>query len=137
MNHRTHNARDMASGSGEVIKIPRNFKLLEELERAEKGNTDMTISYGLVDSDDMELRNWQCTILGPIGCPLENRIVSLLVHAPDQYPGQQPTVKFQTKVNFPFVVRATYFSRFPLPPRTPCGLACAFADPRVAARVAE
>lgn len=34
----------MASSSGETIIVPRNFKLLEELEKAEKGNTDMSVS---------------------------------------------------------------------------------------------
>ena len=74
---------EMASGSGETIIVPRNFKLLEELEKAEKGNTDMSVSYGLVQSDDISLSDWQCTILGPINSQLENRIVSLLVtHCP-------------------------------------------------------
>ena len=97
----------MASGSsGETIIIPRNFKLLEELEKAEKGNTDMTISYGLVDSEDMTLTSWQCTILGAPGSSLENRIVSCLVHCSGNYPNTQPDVKFQSKLNFPFIVRS-------------------------------
>ena len=49
----------------ENVIIPRNFILLEELEKAEKGNTDMTISYGLIDSYDTSLTDWQCTIIGP------------------------------------------------------------------------
>ena len=55
----------MASSSGETIVVPRNFVLLEELERTEKGLTDMSVSYGLVDSNDVSLSEWQCTILGP------------------------------------------------------------------------
>ena len=49
-----------ASGSGEVVIVPRNFVLLEELEKTEKGNTDMSTSYGLVQSDDITLSHWQC-----------------------------------------------------------------------------
>jgi len=97
--HRTK----MSTGTGEVIVVPRNFVLLEELEKAEKGNTDMTVSYGLVDGGDITLTNWQCTILGPHNSPLENRIVSLLINCGPNYPVEQPTVQFQTKVNFPFV----------------------------------
>ena len=37
---------------GETVIIPRNFKLLEELEGSEKGHGDMAISYGLVDPGD-------------------------------------------------------------------------------------
>jgi len=93
----------MASSSGEVIIVPRNFQLLDELERAEKGNTDMTVSYGLVESDDISLTHWQCTILGPVSSPVENRIISLLVTCGERYPDEMPKVKFQSKVNFPFV----------------------------------
>ena len=57
-----------------MIIVPRNFVLLTELERAEKGSTDMTVSYGLVDSDDITLTNWQCTILGPPNSAMDNRI---------------------------------------------------------------
>lgn len=40
------------TASGETVIIPRNFKLLEELEKSEKGHGDMSISFGLVDSAD-------------------------------------------------------------------------------------
>ena len=39
--------------SGETVIVPRNFKLLEELEKMEKGNTEMAISFGLVDGADV------------------------------------------------------------------------------------
>lgn len=47
--------------------MPRNFKLLEELESSEKGHGDMSISYGLEQADDIFLTNWIGTILGPAG----------------------------------------------------------------------
>jgi len=53
--------------SGETVIVPRNFKLLEELERSEKGHGDMSISFGLVDSGDTFLSDWNGGILGPIG----------------------------------------------------------------------
>lgn len=53
--------------SGEVVIVPRNFKLLDELERSEKGLGDMSISYGLADSADTLLTNWNGGIIGPPG----------------------------------------------------------------------
>ena len=95
----------MAGQSGEVVIIPRNFQLLGELEKAEKGGGDMSCSLGLVESDDIFLTNWQCTILGPMNTPVDSRIVSLVMQAGPKYPDVPPDVKFQSKVNFPFVVR--------------------------------
>jgi hypothetical protein len=56
--------------SGEVVIVPRNFKLLEELEKSEKGHGDMSISFGLVDSGDTFLSDWNGGILGPVGVSL-------------------------------------------------------------------
>jgi hypothetical protein len=58
---------------GETVIVPRNFKLLEELEASEKGLGDMAISYGLVDSGDIFMREWNGGILGPVGVSVWRR----------------------------------------------------------------
>lgn len=61
--------------------MPRNFKLLEELESSEKGHGDMSISYGLEHADDIFLTNWIGTILGPAGVRLARSLAVSLYHA--------------------------------------------------------
>lgn len=46
-------------------RSPRSFKLLEELEKGEKGLGSESCSYGLADSDDITMTKWNATIIGP------------------------------------------------------------------------
>lgn len=86
-----------------MATIPRSFKLLEELEKGEKGLGSESCSYGLADSDDITMSRWNATIIGPPHSAHENRIYSLSIECGDSYPDKPPTVKFLSKINLPCV----------------------------------
>ncbi|KAL9186809.1 hypothetical protein ACHAXT_010529 [Thalassiosira profunda] len=85
--------------SGETVIVPRNFKLLEELEAHEKGQGDMSISYGLVDGADIFMGEWNGGILGPHGTQHDSRFYELRITVPEAYPAVPPRVRFVSKIN--------------------------------------
>lgn len=101
-----------AASPNEVIIIPRSFKLLDELEDAEKGRGvpaphTTCISLGLMDSGDMTLSKWNVTMMGLNGTVLQDRFYTLVVECPPNYPNVPPKIWFKSKINLPGVDQTT------------------------------
>ncbi|XP_031113438.1 ubiquitin-conjugating enzyme E2 variant 1C-like [Ipomoea triloba] len=84
---------------GSSVVVPRNFRLLEELERGEKGIGDGSVSYGMDDADDLYMRSWTGTIIGPHNSVHEGRIYQLKLFCDKDYPDKPPSVRFHSCIH--------------------------------------
>ncbi|XP_042450775.1 ubiquitin-conjugating enzyme E2 variant 1D-like isoform X1 [Zingiber officinale] len=98
----------MTLGNGVFdVVVPRNFRLLEELECGEKGVGDGTVSYGMDDGDDIYMRSWTGTIIGPLNSVHEGRIYQLKLFCDKDYPDKPPSVHFHSQINMACVNNET------------------------------
>jgi len=109
----------MADANYGSYEVPRNFRLLDELEKGEKGILSGPhsgyISYGL-EGDDMLLSYWTATIIGPQNTNLGERIYTMKIHTDENYPVKPPMIQFVNKINMQCVDCASgrvLFERIP------------------------
>ena len=92
------------------VVVPRSFKLLDELEQAEKGKYDAKygnavqfISIGLDNPEDMMLQRWNATLIPAQGTPIGDRFYALTIETGENYPHVPPRVRFKQRVQAPCV----------------------------------
>jgi len=97
---------------GECV-VPRNFRLLRELEKGEKGDGGF-VSWGLAAPDDMSLTMWNGSILGPPNTAFDSRFYSLTIECGPRYPDVPPIVKFASRINMIQVDRSGNVANLPI-----------------------
>ncbi|CAA7391992.1 unnamed protein product [Spirodela intermedia] len=97
----------MRLSKSEPICFPRNFRLLEELERGEKGIGDGSVSYGMDDVEDILMCSWTGTIIGPHNSVHDGRIYQLKLFCDKDYPDKPPIVRFHSRINMACVNHET------------------------------
>ena len=94
-------------------RVPRNFKLLDELENAERGGyTDVKkwgngcscVSLGL-DHQDITLSYWNASIIPHQGGHIGDRMYTLKIKAGPGYPSDPPQIRFIEQVAMPCVTK--------------------------------
>lgn len=92
-------------------RVPRNFKLLDELNNAEKGNYNDAKKWGDgcnwvtlgLDGQDATFTHWNASVIPHQGGHIGDRIYSLKVRCGPGYPDDPPRVSFTQKVAIPCV----------------------------------
>ena len=84
--------------NSEKVEVPRNFKLLDEMEADNKG-----ISIGLAEHDDITLSKFNACIMAPGTQQFTDKLYTIQFECSQDYPKVKPTVKFLTLINLPFV----------------------------------
>jgi len=90
-----------------MVSVPRNFRLLAELEKGEKGLGDSSISYGLEDQGDVMMNYWFGTVIGPASTNHEGRIYQVRIVCDKDYPKKAPTIRFVSRINMACVNQHT------------------------------
>ena len=104
------------------IQVPRNFRLLEELEVGEKEqDLPAGISFGLEDAADATLTTWVGSIFGPQGTRFENRLIQIKIVCGQQYPKQPPAIltyrRYQKQIIKHHVVLIPYLHGYHVLPK--------------------
>lgn len=80
------------SNDHEVI-VPRNFVLLEEADKAEKGGSgDPYCTFGIENMDDVLLHNWTGFIMTHPNGIVREQYLSFKIYCGDKYPDVPPEV---------------------------------------------